>query len=52
VREARIATRARLARAAIDLWTDAGLRRNQAKLREPARSPVGDMPMAAGDCRG
>ncbi|CQR37801.1 Putative Integral outer membrane protein TolC, efflux pump component (fragment) [Thiomonas arsenitoxydans] len=52
VREARIDTRARLARAAIDLWTDVGLRRNQARLREPTRSSVGDMPLAAGDCRG
>ncbi|MDD4885775.1 MAG: type I secretion system protein TolC, partial [Thiomonas sp.] len=52
VREARIATRARRARTAIDLWTDAGLRRNQARLREPARHPAGESPMAAGDCRG
>ncbi|VDY03368.1 conserved protein of unknown function [Thiomonas sp. Bio17B3] len=51
VREARIDTRARLARAAIDLWTDVGLRRNQARLREPTLSSVGDMPLAAGACR-
>ncbi|MDE2253039.1 MAG: type I secretion system protein TolC [Betaproteobacteria bacterium] len=52
VREARIAAQARRARAAINLWTDAGLRRNQAGLREPARSPAGDVPMAARDGRG
>jgi outer membrane protein TolC len=52
VREARVAARARRARTAIDLWTDAGLRRNQARLREPARRPAGESSMAAGDCRG
>ncbi len=52
VREARIAAQARRARAAINLWTDAGLCRSQARLREPARSLAGDVPMAARDGRG